>query len=82
MKDNKDPMQEVLAAIGAWTMHYCQGNVELADEIFRCVIPKFQDRYPHHKLLAHLCREAKDPLLVSTESSLLTVYMVADQLSV
>jgi hypothetical protein len=50
--DNKDPMQEILAAIGAWTMHNCQGNAELANEIFKCVIPKFQDRYPHHKLLA------------------------------
>lgn len=82
MKDNRDPMQGVLAAIGAWTMHNCQGNAELANEIFRCVIPKFQDRYPHHKLLSHLCREAKAPLLVSTDSSLLTVYMVANQLSV
>ncbi len=80
--ENSDPMQEVLAAIGFWTMHSCQGNTELADEIFRCVIPNFEDRYPHHKLLAHLCLDAKSPLLVSTDSPLLTVYMVANQLSV
>ncbi len=79
---NKDPMQEVLAAVGAWTMHNCQGNAEMADEIFRCVVPKFQDRYPHHKLLTHLCQEARPPLLVTTDSPLLTVYMVANQLSV
>lgn len=30
--ENKDPMQEVLAAIGAWTMHHCQGNAGMADE--------------------------------------------------
>ncbi|KRH79561.1 hypothetical protein FERRO_06290 [Ferrovum sp. JA12] len=79
---NKDPMQEVLAAIGAWTMHNCQGNAEMADEIFNCLIPKFQDRFPHHKLLTHLRREARDPLLVYPDSPLLRVYQVANQLSV
>lgn len=80
--NNKDPMQEVLAAIGAWTMHNCQGKPEMADEIFRCIVPKFQDRYPHHKLLSHLCREARDPLLVMPDAAVLTVYIVADRLSV
>lgn len=79
---NKDPMQEVLAAIGAWTMHHCQGNAEMADEIFNSLFPIFKDRFPHHKLLSHLRREASDPLLVYQDSSLLRVYVVADQLSV
>lgn len=80
----KDPMQEVLAAIGAWTMHNCQGKPEMANEIFRCVVPKFQDRYPHHKLLAHLCQDARDPLLLllPPDAALLTVYIVAYRLSV
>jgi len=80
--DIKDPMQEILAAVGAWTMHNCQGYAELANEIFKDLIPKFQDHYPHHKLLTQLCQEAKAPLLVATDSPLLIVYLVANQLSV
>lgn len=79
---NKDPMQEVLAAIGAWTMHNCQGKPEMAAEIFNCLVPKFLDRYPHHKLLSHLCQDAREPLLVPPDAAALTVYIVAYRLSV
>lgn len=75
-------MQEVLAAIGAWTMHNCQGNADMADEIFKCLIPQFKDRFPQHKLLSHMCEEAREPLLVYPDSPLLMVYLVANRLSV
>lgn len=79
-----DHQQEILAAIGAWTMHNAQGNRQLADEIFNCLIPKYLGRYPYHKLLAHLCQEAREPLLVTEASgpAVLTVLVVADRLSV
>jgi len=79
---NIDPMTEILAAIGAWTMHNCQGNAEMSEEIFRCIIPKFKDRFPHHKLLSNLRQEASEPLLVNPNAPLLTVYLIANQLSV
>lgn len=78
----KDQMQEVLAAIGAWTMHNCMGNAEMSDEIFRCLVPQFKDRFPQHKLLSHLCEEAREPLVVYPDAPLLRVYLVANQLSV
>lgn len=82
MENNKDPMQEVLAAIGAWTLHNCQGKPDVAKEIFDSVYLEFRGRYPHHKLLTHLCQDAGVPLLVTPDTSLLTVYIVADRLSV
>jgi hypothetical protein len=57
-KKNFTPDIEVLAAIGAWTLHEAQGRPELARDIFNQVLPPIQDHYPHHKLLAHWCQAA------------------------
>ena len=59
-KISNAPDIEVLAAIGAWTLHEAQGRPELAKDIFNQVLPPMRDRYPHHKLLAHWCQDAKE----------------------
>ena len=59
------PDIEVLAAIGAWTLHEAQGKPELAKDIFNQVLPPIRDRYPHHKLLAHWCQDARETIDVT-----------------
>lgn len=53
-------LDEVLAAIGTRALLDAQCNAERVDAIFRTFVPIFVGRYPHHKLLAHLCEAAKD----------------------
>lgn len=59
-KISNAPDIEVLAAIGAWTLHEAQGRPDLAKEISNQVLPPMQDRYPHHKLLSHWCQDARE----------------------
>jgi len=51
---------EVLAAIGTWALHDMQGQPERIEALFDDLAPGFRDIYPHHKLLAHLCQEARE----------------------
>lgn len=53
-------LDEVLAAIVTRALLDAQCNAERVDAIFRAFVPIFAGRYPHHKLLAHLCEAAKD----------------------
>ncbi len=53
-----DPEQEVLAQIGRLVMQSAAGRPELARAIFKATVPHFAGRYPHHKILSHLCDEA------------------------
>lgn len=64
-KKSSAPDIEVLAAIGAWTLHEAQGRPELAKDIFNQVLPPMRDRYPHHKLLAHWCQDARELINVT-----------------
>lgn len=82
MKVNDQATLEVLAAIGAWALHNAQGRPELTAEVFRCLVPQFQGRYPQQKLLSHWCEEAREPVLVVAGSRAATVYIVAGRLSV
>jgi len=68
--------QEVLAEIGRIVLNSVQGRPELAREVFNAVIPKFQNRYPHHKILSHFLlqeafeREINGENLVADDSAL------------
>lgn len=52
------PEIEVLAALGAWALRQARGRPEMIEDIKRQVMPRFVERYPHHKVLAHWCMEA------------------------
>jgi len=72
---------EVLAAIGAWTLHNAQGKPEVAETIFNDLIYQFQGRYPHHKLLAHWTQEAKKPFRDVPDTGKIQIITVASRLS-
>lgn len=72
---------EILATIGAWTLHNAQGKPEIAEAIFKDLLPQFQGRYPHHKLLTHWCDDAKQPARAVPDSDKVQIYTVAGQLS-
>ncbi|WP_024300889.1 hypothetical protein [Pseudogulbenkiania sp. MAI-1] len=52
---------EVLAAIGLHALRDMQGQPERIQALFNSLMPLFRDRIPHHKLLSHLCQEARAP---------------------
>ena len=72
---------ELLATIGAWTLHNAQGKPEIAEAIVKDMLPQFQNRYPHEKLLTHWCDEAKQPARVVPDVEKVQVYTVARRLS-
>lgn len=56
-------LDAVLIALGTQTLLKAQGNPERVDEIFNSTVMLVMGRYPHHKLLAHLCDAAKDGMV-------------------
>ncbi len=72
---------EILATIGAWTLHNAQGKPEIASAIFKNLLPQFQNRYPHEKLLTHWCEDAKEPARVVPDVEKVQIYTVARRLS-
>ena len=57
--------QEVLAEIGRQVMQSAQGRPGPAKAIFEATLPAFRDKYPQHKILAHLCNDAGEAKPVS-----------------
>lgn len=60
-KSYDDFTRDVLAAIGEWTLREMQGQPERVRVLFDALAPRFQERYPQHKILTHLCQEAREP---------------------
>lgn len=56
-----DPRLEVLAAIGELALRDMQGQPERIRALFDALMPRYLDVYPHHKILAGLCQEAREP---------------------
>jgi len=78
----RDPVSlEILSAIGAWTLHNAQGKPTEARRIFKCLVPQFEGRYPHHKLLSHWCSEAEKPFRVVPDAEKVQICVVAYRLS-
>lgn len=72
---------EVLAAIGAWTLHNAQGKSDVAEKIFKDLLYQFQGRYPHHKLLSHWTQEAQKPFRLVPDEEKVQICTVASRLS-
>jgi len=54
MKDYEQCELEVLAAVGELLVSKLKGRDDLAYAIFDALLPQFRDRYPYHKILAHI----------------------------
>lgn len=54
MRDTKQCELEVLAAVGKLLISKLHGRDDLARAIFDALIPQFEDRYPHHKILTEI----------------------------
>lgn len=67
----EDAQREVLAAIGAWALREMQGQPERSRALFDALVPLFDGRYPHHKILTHFCVEAREPKDVTAAVDLL-----------
>lgn len=72
---------EVLAAIGAWTLHNAQGKPEVAEAIWNDLLPQFKGRYPHEKKLSHWTQDAKEPVREIQDAEKVQILTVAQRLS-
>jgi hypothetical protein len=54
MIEYTDCEQEVYAAVGELLVSKLDGQDDLARAIFEALVPKFINRYPHHKILTHI----------------------------
>lgn len=60
MRDIEQCELEILAAVGKLLISKLEGHDDVAQSIFDSLLPQFENRYPHHKLLTHILLEHID----------------------
>ena len=62
---SREPENRVIRAIADLKMKEIKGNAHLVQQVFSTLVPRFEGRYPEHKLLTNWCQEARDPKDIS-----------------